>query len=72
MESAWQAQICSWIWHACQHDSAAGVRAAAAKCTGQVAEGMPVQGCLSGDLHSGAVSVITLSWVLLHCCLHAW
>ena len=48
LEAAQQAQICNWIWHACQHDSAAAVRAAAAKCLGHVVEGMTLQGCPSG------------------------
>lgn len=48
LPSSWQAQICSWVWEACQHDSAAAVRAAAAKCLGRTAEGMPVQNCPSG------------------------
>ena len=48
LPSSGQAQICSWVWKACQHDSAAAVRAAAAKCLGRIAEGMPVQSCPSG------------------------
>ena len=50
--SVQQTQICDWIWHACQHDSAAAVRAAAVKCLGHVAEGMPWDGCQSGALSS--------------------
>lgn len=48
LPSSQQAQICSWVWHACQRDSAAAVRAAAAKCLGRIAERMPVQSCPSG------------------------
>ncbi|KAL3153661.1 hypothetical protein ABBQ32_013262 [Trebouxia sp. C0010 RCD-2024] len=67
LPSSQQAQICSWVWHACQRDSAAAVRAAAAKCLGRIAERMPVQSCPSelktsvdimcSAVHDSAVSV---------------
>lgn len=45
-----QGRVWQWVWHACQHDEAAAVRAAAAKCLGHVAGSVPVQECQSGLL----------------------
>ncbi|DBA95791.1 TPA: hypothetical protein ACH3X1_001342 [Trebouxia sp. C0004] len=44
---AQQGKVWQWVWHACQHDEAAAVRAAAAKCLGHVAGSVPVQDCQS-------------------------
>ena len=51
-----QTQICEWIWHACQHDSTAAVRAAAVKGLGHIAESMPWD-----ERQSGALSDVCLN-----------
>ncbi|DBA69737.1 TPA: hypothetical protein ACH3X2_012467 [Trebouxia sp. C0005] len=44
---AQQGRIWQWVWHACQHDEAAAVRASGAKCLGHVAGSVSVQDCQS-------------------------
>ncbi|KAL0055415.1 hypothetical protein WJX82_000229 [Trebouxia sp. C0006] len=57
---AQQARVWQWVWHACQHDEAAAVRAAAAKCLGYVAGSVPVQDCQSDVCRSIGVLCIAI------------
>ena len=43
-----QMQLWQWVWHACHHDEAAAVRAAAIMGLGYIAASLPVQACHSG------------------------
>ena len=43
-----QRRVWQWVWHACQRDEAAAVRAAGAKCLGSIAGGVPVEEYISG------------------------
>ena len=69
LRQAQKEQVWQWVWHACQNDEAAAVRAAALKCVGCVVGSVPVQECQSGKFTTCAICSIAACSIHCGLCL---